>query len=112
MLDLNIQLFGGRGSGGGNNPGSGEKIPNITSAKTQKDLNKKLKEEGLVLDSAYQSAQSGEEVVLYRMDKNGKVRKRYVGTYNQYSDGGREIVNIKEKALIDEVVIEGKRYKL
>ena len=72
-------------------------LDNITDAKNQAELNSKLKERGLSLDSAYQKAHSDDRVTMYDKDGNS-----YTGTYNQYNDGGREIVNIrKEKSWQD-----------
>lgn len=71
---------------------------NVTDAKTQSELNDKLSKQGLKLDSAYQRAAAGEEVIMY--DKNGDA---YTGTFNKYSDGGREIVNIKKSEQHDSV---------
>ena len=120
MLVFNLQLFGGRGNSGTARDNSGSSKPtavnkitrNVTDAKSQTELNSKLKERGLVLDAAYQKASNGEEVVMYKMNANGTVDKRYVGTYNEYRDGGREIVNIKEKQLISEVSFGGKTYNV
>lgn len=70
---------------------------NVTSAKTHKDLTDKLKSHGLELESAdahtmrNSNSLNGEKVTMY--DKEGN---EYQGTYNKYSDGGREIVNIKK----------------
>lgn len=69
----------------------------ITSAKTHKELTDKLNENGLKLDSAdaydirNSNSLNGEKVTMY--DKDGN---EYRGTYNKYSDGGREIVDIKK----------------
>lgn len=72
-------------------------LDNITDAKNQAELNSKLKERGLSLDAAYQKAHSDDRVTMYDKDGNS-----YTGTYNQYNDGGREIVNIrKEKSWQD-----------
>lgn len=111
MLSMNLQTFGGRGNSGTARDNSGSKVTrNVTDAKNQNELNAKLKERGLVLDAAYQKASNGEEVVMYKMNADGTIDKRYVGTYNQYFDGGREIVNIKERPLISEVSFGGKTY--
>lgn len=73
------------------------KTDNITSAKTHKELTDKLSKNGLKLDSAdahtmeNSNSLNGDKVTMY--DKDGN---EYSGTYNKYSDGGREIVNIKK----------------
>lgn len=118
MINMNLQYFGGRGSAGGNNPESNNKIPsggrisNITDASSQRELNEKIKSKGLVLDSAYQRATPGEKVVLYRQDKDGNIINRYVGTYNEYLDGGREIVNIQGQPLFDEIRIGNRVWRV
>jgi len=72
---------------------------NVTSARNYSDLTDKLNKNGLKMDSAdvhtIQNSNSlnGKKVTMY--DKDGN---EYKGTYNKYSDGGREIVNIKKTA--------------
>lgn len=71
----------------------------ITGAKSVNELHDKLKSQGLSMESADASAikrdyrsMNGEKVSLY--DKDGN---EYRGTFNRYSDGGTEIVNIKKE---------------
>ena len=70
---------------------------NVTDANSHTQLVDKLKSNGLELDAADSHTMSksnslnGEKVTMY--DKDGN---EYQGTYNKYSDGGREIVNIKK----------------
>ena len=69
---------------------------NVTSARNYSDLTDKLNKNGLKMDSAdahtIQNSNSlnGKKVTMYDRDGN-----EYQGTYNKYSDGGSEIVDIK-----------------
>ena len=38
---------------------------------------------------------NGDKVVMYEIGSNGEVE--YEGTFNYYSDGGKEIINIKKR---------------
>lgn len=70
---------------------------NITDTKTHKELTDRLSKSGLKLDAAdahtieNSNSLNGEKVTMYDNDGN-----EYQGTYNKYSDGGREIINIKK----------------
>lgn len=82
-----------------NNKQAKTSTDNVTAAKTHQDLTDKLNKNGLKLDAAdahtmeNSNSLNGEKVTMY--DKDGN---EYRGTYNKYSDGGREIVNIKKTA--------------
>lgn len=78
----------------------------VTDAKNADELDKKLAAKGLQLDSAYKNARSDEKVYMY--NKEGKV---FEGTYNKYSDGGREIVSIKEADKETTARLKGKKKK-
>ncbi len=72
--------------------------------KNYQELVDRLKEGGLELDSAdahdmrNSKSFNDEKVTLY--DKDGN---EYEGTYNKYSDGGREVVDIKPKRNDDKI---------
>lgn len=85
--------MGGRGSAGGNSRGrvGGGRTPSQVTGKTMTELKSELYERGLVLDSAYNRPASGEEVIMYSTSNENTA---YVGTYNRYMDGSREIIDI------------------
>ena len=65
------------------------KTPDKFTGKNMKELVDSLKEQGFEMDSADQS-QPQDTVTLY------KDNKEYTATFNKYSDGGVEVINLKQ----------------
>lgn len=75
-----------------------EKVPKHVTGKNLSELHKNLEEQGLGMESVdaedikRYNDMNGEKVSLY--DAYGN---EYRGTFNKYSDGGMEVVNIKKE---------------
>ena len=96
MLNLNLQLFGGRGSGGGNNPGS--KDISLQFRQTEKGVkisNPDGSTDSITLNASrvagnYEKKKYGE----IRELKNGNTLQTITTTYDYYGIGRKSVYRV------------------